>query len=191
MSDPLSSTHDTQTEAPDSDSIDQSRRKLTGATLGVSAAVLTLASRPVLAQECLSPSGFASGNLSPHGTPVSCSGNSPARWVVLNPSFINSTKFSDIFADVAGRVEWGNAKFKQVMQNAATDASLQPNPISAEFAAALMNIRAGGYPAGLDETALIGMWTEFASTGSYEVTAGVFWNAAQIVSYLQYLRTPV
>jgi len=63
---------------PDAD-FSPSRRKLTGAALGVSA-VFTLASRPVLANVCRSPSGFVSGNLSQHGAPLTCSGRSPGYW---------------------------------------------------------------------------------------------------------------
>lgn len=63
--------------AKQDDAIDQSRRKLNGAALGV-AAVFTLASRPVWANQC-TISGMASGNLSrPGGTP--CEGCTPGYW---------------------------------------------------------------------------------------------------------------
>ena len=62
--------------ATQDDAIDQSRRKLNGAALGV-AAVFTLASRPVWANQC-TISGMASGNLSkPHET---CGGCTPGYW---------------------------------------------------------------------------------------------------------------
>lgn len=65
---PKSSTHD---------EINPARRKLTGAALGV-AAVFTLASRPVWANQC-TISGMASGNLSaPPGPP--CGGCTPGYW---------------------------------------------------------------------------------------------------------------
>ena len=51
---------DTQADGP----VNPSRRRLTGAGLGVSA-IFTLASQPVLANTCLSPSAACSGNLSP------------------------------------------------------------------------------------------------------------------------------
>lgn len=77
MSDHTPETQDTTPEASQNDAIDQSRRKLTGAALGVSA-VFTLASRPVWANQC-SVSGMASGNLSrPGGTP--CGGCTPGYW---------------------------------------------------------------------------------------------------------------
>jgi hypothetical protein len=72
----------TPTTPPDTtkqDSVDQSRRKMTGTALGVSA-ILTLASRPVLAGQCMTPSAACSGNLSQHGTPTTCSGKSPGYW---------------------------------------------------------------------------------------------------------------
>ena len=72
--------------------VDLSRRKL-GVGLGVSA-VFTLASRPVLAQQCLSASAAASGNLSTHGAVPTCSGLTPGEWVALaqntNPTDPNS-----------------------------------------------------------------------------------------------------
>jgi len=77
MSDRTPETHDTPPEAPQNDAIDQSRRKLAGAALGVSA-VFTLASRPVWASQC-SISGMASGNLSAPKGP-SCAGCTPGYW---------------------------------------------------------------------------------------------------------------
>ena len=79
MSDHTPDTADIQPEAPQPVSVDQSRRKLAGAALGVSA-ILTLASRPVLAGQCVTPSAACSGNLSQHGTPTTCSGKSPGYW---------------------------------------------------------------------------------------------------------------
>ncbi|MBT9589828.1 MAG: hypothetical protein IV089_02765 [Thiobacillus sp.] len=79
MTDRSPDTQDSQNEATPDDAFNPSRRKLTGAVLGVSA-VFTLASRPVLAGQCMSPSAAVSGNLSQHGTPTVCSGLSPGYW---------------------------------------------------------------------------------------------------------------
>jgi len=76
MSDHAPESSNTPPEATQDDSIDQSRRKLNGAALGV-AAVFTLASRPVWANQC-SISGMASGNLS--GPQVTCAGCTPGYW---------------------------------------------------------------------------------------------------------------
>lgn len=77
MSDHTPETQDTPPEGSQDDSVDQSRRRLTGAALGVSA-VFTLASRPVWASQC-SISGMASGNLSAPSV-VACTGCSPGYW---------------------------------------------------------------------------------------------------------------
>jgi len=62
-------------------SLDKSRRSFAKSGLVASGVLLTLSSRPVLGQsECKSPSGFESGNLSFHGTPIICSGRTPAYW---------------------------------------------------------------------------------------------------------------
>lgn len=79
MSDHSPDTQDTPLEATQNAEINSSRRKLTGAALGASA-IFTLASRPVLAGVCQSPSAAVSGNLSQHGTPTTCSGLSPGYW---------------------------------------------------------------------------------------------------------------
>jgi len=78
MSDHTPETQDTLPEASQNDAIDQSRRKLTGAALGVSA-IFTLASRPVWANQC-TISGMASGNLS--APKVTCEGCTPGYWKV-------------------------------------------------------------------------------------------------------------
>lgn len=79
MSDHTPDIPNTPPDALQPDAVDQSRRKLTGAALGVSA-ILTLASRPVLAQQCMTASAAVSGNLSQHGAPTTCSGLSPGFW---------------------------------------------------------------------------------------------------------------
>lgn len=62
--------------------VDQTRRRLTGAGLAGSGVLLTLVSRPVLANSvCLSPSGFQSGNLSrPQQGFTPCGGRTPGYW---------------------------------------------------------------------------------------------------------------
>ncbi|MEQ1592754.1 MAG: hypothetical protein ABL892_10235 [Thiobacillaceae bacterium] len=66
----------------------------------------------------------------------------------------------------------------------------KPNPISKEFAAALLNIRGGFIPASvMDEAKLINMWVDWVADGSFAPQAGVSWGATQIVTYLQGLQS--
>ena len=105
MSDHAPVSRSTPSETSQNEAIDQSRRKLTGAALGVSA-VFTLASRPVWANQC-SISGMASGNLS--APKVTCEGCTPGYWKV--PAHLNSwgpTSFqtTDTFNSVFGVTQY-------------------------------------------------------------------------------------
>lgn len=183
-----------QNATPDSP-VDHTRRKL-GTALGVSA-VLTLASRPVLATNCVSASAAASGNLSHHGTPPSCTGKTPAAWVLANAGKTRHfhpqttpTVTNGVFTS-GSRASWGNKTLFQVMSAPADNgnAAPTPNPISAEFAATLLSIQGGLIPAAvLTETKLITMWNEWMTSGAFAPKAGTSWNAGQIVAYLRNLQ---
>jgi hypothetical protein len=198
---PTPETPSTPSVSPDAGSPDQTRRKLAG--LGASA-IFTLASRPVLAVECNSPSAAASGNLSFHGTPPNCTGNSPSAWVSFadggnqqNNGFPGgNVEFNSVFANGNG-IDWpngSNGRLYEVMNSTSNpdngNANPKPNPISAEFAATLLNIRGVRIPPEvLTEVKLIGMWNEWRDNGGFTPTAGATpWNATQIVTYLRSLQ---
>lgn len=200
MSDRTPENKDTLPEALQGDAIDQSRRKLTGAALGVSA-IFTLASRPVLAGECMTPSAAASGNLSTHGVTPQCTGNSPDVWVARvqnnsNPNIPNNgfpdgnEKFHDVFVS-GSRASWGNNTRLYEVMTASDNGNTgdEPNPISKEFAAALLNIRGGYVPAAvLTEAQLLVMWNDWMGSGTFEPKAGATWDANRIVTYLRTLQ---
>lgn len=107
MSDHAPESQDALPEAKQNDAIDQSRRKLNGAALGV-AAVFTLASRPVWANQC-SISGMASGNLS--APEVRCEGCTPGYWMQcqhLDSWAPTGFKPDDIFNTVFGVTQYIN-----------------------------------------------------------------------------------
>ena len=112
MSDHTPETQDTPPETSQNDAVDQSRRKLTGAALGVSA-IFTLASRPVWANQC-TISGMASGNLS---TPqVTCEGCTPGFWIQcqhLDSWAATSFNPDDVFNTVFGVSEYVNPQTNQ------------------------------------------------------------------------------
>lgn len=188
-------TPDKRNTPPDTtqtDVVDPSRRKLAGAALGVSA-IFTLASRPVLAGHCMTPSSAASGNLSTHGTPPVCSGRTAAIWAATAPNqYIGGNpKFKDVFTNGIN-ASWGSGdKLDDVLKDTSntTNTGTKPNPISKEFAAARLNIRDGRVPVGvLTEVQLIGMWNEWVHTGAFAPKANTSWNAGQIVTYLRTLQ---
>jgi hypothetical protein len=195
MSDHAPESQTASPEATRDDAIDQSRRKLTGAALGVSA-VFTLASRPVLAGQCTTASNAASGNLSQHGSVTPCTGKTVATWAATPNANRNypggNPQFTAFFTN-GNKATWGDQKLKAVMNLSVNgnngNTGNKPNPISAEFAAALLNIRGGLVPATvLTEMQLIGMWNEWVADGIFEPKAGARWDANHIVTYLQTLQ---
>src|SRR6266705_5594656 len=56
------------------------RRRLLRGGLAAAPVLLTLVSRPVLAQQCTTPSGYVSLNASTAGRGVACSGHLPSYW---------------------------------------------------------------------------------------------------------------
>lgn len=201
MSDRIPENKDNLPDSIQNGTVDQSRRKVTGAALGVSA-IFTLASRPVLAGQCMTPSAAASGNLSVHGTPPQCTGNSPDAWVSLaqqknaNPNIPNNgfpngnVKLHDVFAS-GSRANWGTSTRLYAVMAADDNGNTteKPNPISKEFAAALLNIRSGYVPAAvLTETQLLIMWNDWQASGAFEPKAGASWDANLIVNYLRTLQ---
>lgn len=169
--------------------LDESRRRWTKAGLGAGAVLATLAGRPAFAGICQSPSAFSSGNMSHHSTAKTYTGKSPDYWKGLNPSELpDNSKFHDIFA-TGLQANWGEKKFEHVLDNETSGApGPTPSPISQEFVAAYLNWREDGSSACLDDTLLVMIWNDYVADGLYEVRAGVFWNAGDIVSYLQEMR---
>jgi hypothetical protein len=170
--------------------IDASRRRL-GLGLGASA-IFTLASRPVLAVQCTTPSNAASGNLSQHGSVTPCTGRTVATWAsekAANYPRGGNPEFTTVFANGANAT-WGDQRLRKVLKTSNNDnTGTKPNPVSAAFAAALLNIRGGLVPSTvLTEMKLFGMWNEWVADGSFEPKAGASWNANQIVAYLQTLQ---
>jgi hypothetical protein len=179
-------------EASQNDSVNQSRRKLTGTALGV-AAVFTLASRPVLATNCVAPSAAASGNLSHHGTAPNCGGCKKWNYWISKSHPYKTKKFHDGVCfpkKRTGRANWGTKTIQNVLDNNNTGNSPDlANPVSREFAVTLLNIQAGYLPSEvLDEMKLQQMWNEWIDTGAYQPQAGVSWNADKIVLYLRGLQ---
>lgn len=213
MSDRPLDNQDPQPMTSPSDAVDPSRRKLTGAALGVSA-ILTLASRPVLATVCNSPSAAVSGNLSQHGAPAVCRGKSPGYWKEHPGSWPSpyvpgtytgqknqvanwsgGTLFHPLFsgsqfkADIDGNPVTPKTSLSMMQVMIMSDGNnpwglTDPDNLGMHIVAALLNAKAGLVSV-LSETLVINMWNEWASQGYFEPTAGVQWSSAQIVAYIQ------
>jgi hypothetical protein len=187
-----------EAEINDPKDVNPYRRRFAGAGLGVSA-IFTLSSSPILAEVagvCKSPSGFASGNLSTHGTPVICSGRNVAYWTAITTADSQlDTKFHSVFSR-GSTVNYGGTStnplsgptMKEVM--AMPSGPTAPQPLGAEVAATWVNIKKGFIPASiLTDTKLITMWNEILTTGGYVPIAGATpWLPSQVVTYLRSLQ---
>src|SRR6266571_6753426 len=89
MTDPTKTNSRSDPSPPSADPVAGRRRLLQGG-LAAGPVLMTLVSRPVLAQQaglCTTPSGFVSANASTAGRGVICAGHTPAFWA-------NSQNFS-------------------------------------------------------------------------------------------------
>lgn len=196
-----------QDVAPQPQVADDSRRRFTKSGLAASGVILTLASRPVLGQwACQSPSGFQSGNVSPHGTPPQCHGLTPGYWgtrgnrwqLPYDPGtcksgtnckgmgdWSNGTLFSAAFNCSGYAAGYDGYSMMQVIWMNGHQDRYQ---LGAHIVAALLNAKSGMTPV-LSEQAVKDMFNEWAAKGYYEPTAGVQWSAEDIVTYLKTTMT--
>ncbi|NDP46946.1 MAG: hypothetical protein GZ085_00880, partial [Sulfuriferula multivorans] len=118
--------------------INPSRRKLAGTALGV-AAVFTLASRPVWANQC-TISGMASGNLSAPRGPA-CGGCTPSYWKQaqhLDSWGATSFKTTDMFNKVFGVTQYNKTDgmpytLLEVMKLLNGNGNGTPDPMSTDL----------------------------------------------------------
>jgi hypothetical protein len=163
-----------------------SRRRLLQGALGSAPVLMTLVSRPVLAVQCTTPSGFVSANASTAGRGVNCTGHTPAYWA--NPS--NFSQWPSGFnAAPPGMVTRFNAQFSPNLPMNPTllvvlgFTGSPTNDVARYVSAALLNAAAGLTPV-LSIPAVKHIWSEFATSGSFSPSSGVHWNFSEIIEYL-------
>jgi hypothetical protein len=167
------------------------RRRLLRGGLAAAPVLMTLVSRPVLAQQCQTPSGFVSGNASVAvGAGPTCQGRTPGYWkqsqwfhswvppyyptTVGGQGGHQATLFDAVFTP-----HYSGKTLLQVLQMGGGP----PNDVARHVVAALLNAAAGWTPV-LTVAGVNGIWSEYITKGYFEPTAGVHWGDAQIVSYL-------
>src|SRR5438552_3927641 len=163
-----------------------SRRRLLQGALATAPVLMTLVSRPVLAQRtplCTTPSGFVSANASTAGRGVACLGHGPAFWINLRASgdfpqpFERTTLFDAVFAHDS--LHYPGKTLLDVLQ-------LQggaPDDVARLIVAALLNAAAGLTPV-LSTGAVKDIWSEYLTTGSFSPSSGAHWNHDELIDYL-------
>jgi hypothetical protein len=175
--------------SPDSASVSDpnlkaTRRRLLQGGLAAAPVLMTLASRPVLAQTCTTPSGYVSANASrPGGS--SCSGYGPSHWygqINWPSTYKPNDNFKKYFSpDLTLPNVSGATKLIDVVNPAQTT-----NVVARYLVAALLNTGPPVLTPVLSTAAAVtGMWSEFAQAGSYSPSSGAFWSADELIDYLQ------
>lgn len=195
--------------------VNTSRRRLTGAGLGMSA-IFTLASRPVLAVQCTSASAAVSGNLSQHGTPPQCTGRTPGYWKVAQHGDEWPSPYKQGTCNKSGGM--GNDGCSSSPENWAGGTTFHPELYGTKFmannksltmnqvmimndssylgltdkdnlgshiVAALLNAASGKTDGVLTVAKVKTMWQECQIKGYFEPITGVKWTPAQVVAYLK------
>jgi hypothetical protein len=162
------------------------RRHLLRGAAGAGPVMLTLVSRPVIAGEaCRTASAFGSINASRPGGTVYCSGRTPGYWKSHTPwpspykaSGSHATQFDAVFGSVGGYP--GMSLLAALNLGAGGKDAL-----ARHIVAALLNAAQGWTPASILSATLVkAIWTSYVTKGYYSPTAGVNWNADQIVTWL-------
>jgi hypothetical protein len=178
------------------------RRRLLQGGLAGAPVLMTLASRPVLAQvaggTCTTPSGFVSANASTAGRGVTCLGRGPGFWKQANsttnkwpspyqnllpaPNTVFNTVFTPPYApyDTGGTGPGG----KKTLLDVLLLTGGPPDAVARAIVAAYMDVVAGLTPV-LTTQLVKDIWSEYSQTGSFSPTSGAHWSADEILAYLE------
>jgi hypothetical protein len=163
----------------------ESRRRFGKAGLAASGVILSVVSQPGMAcSVCTSPSGSLSGGLSHHGAAPVCSGKPPSYWQGCSSwpgGCEGSTLFRTVFHVPSSKSKYYPPTFKEVFN---PEEFSDSTGLGSCLAAAYLNA-AAGLTSYLTTTAVQSIFQEWQSTGFYTPSAGVKWDAAQIVTYLE------
>jgi len=162
-----------------------SRRRLLQGALAGAPVLMTLVSRPVLAQQCTTPSGFVSANASTAGRGVVCMGHSPQYWISVSapphhqwpPGLPPPRQFDSVFAHNSHCYPGQKLLDVLKLQGGA------PDDVARLIVAALLNAAAGLTPV-LSESAVKSIWSEYLGTGSFSPSSGAYWSHDDIIAYL-------
>ena len=166
------------------------RRHLLRGAVGSVPVVLTLVSRPVIAggssAACRTASAFGSINASRPGGTVYCSGRTPGYWKThtnwpspYKASGSQASQFNAVFGSAGGYPGMSLLAVLGLMSGG-------KDALARHIVAALLNAAQGLTPATILSTTLVkAIWTSYVTKGYYSPTAGVNWNADQIITWLQ------
>jgi hypothetical protein len=160
------------------------RRRFLQGGLAAAPVLMTLVSRPVLAQQCTTPSGYVSLNASTAGRGVACLGRTPGYWkntTAWPPPYKPTTTFDSVFAHNATYYPAATT-LQDVLEPQIVGAG-PPHDVARHIVAALLNVQSGWAPV-LTAAVVKGMWGEYLSKGSFSPSSGTQWDHDQLMDYL-------
>ena len=200
MPDPTDTPFSAEPQSSAGGELKASRRRLLQGGLAAAPVLMTLVSRPVLAQNiCTTPSGFVSINAS-HPGAARCSGGFPSYWVnyqahpwpspyyptkVTGPGGHNPTDFKDVFKPNLT----SNPSLLEVLQGNAGARVSTTDVVAQYVSAALLNAASGSLTPVLTVSLVLDIWSEFANTQRFTPSSGASWDANEIVDYLKTTMT--
>jgi hypothetical protein len=175
-----------------------SRRRLLRGGMAAAPVLMTVASRPVMAQDCTTSSAHTSLGGSRQIAQQSCMGRDPSYWISQNGSSAwpsgylmqaqgsgSTSKVATTFGSVFGSAYgYGDLSMLQVLQ--AGQSSFDKAGLAAHLVAAVLNAEALYTPASVLSVAKAqDIWSDYNAKGYFEPTAGVRWDSAQTIDWLK------
>lgn len=165
-----------------------SRRRFARAGAGATGVLLTLASQPGMACDiCMSASGYQSHSKSmtaaSHKEPVVCAGRNPTYWKHTRSwprDCRSSAEFGKHFTCFGSTTNtYGSTTCMKIL----TPQSFDPHGVGVYLMAMYLNVLSGK-TSFMTVEQVRAIWNSYRDTGFYSPTAGVKWDASQIVFYL-------
>jgi hypothetical protein len=167
------------------------RRRLLQGGLAAAPVLMTLVSRPVLAQRaglCQTPSGFVSANASTAGRSERCLGHGSGYWKNLPGNqwpapYLPETLFNVAFNLAPSAAPFAGLTLLQVL-NLMGGAPI--NDVARVIVAALLNAASPGLTPVLTIPVVRHMWQEYSSSGFgvFSPSSGASWNHDELLDYL-------
>jgi hypothetical protein len=165
------------------------RRRLLQAGISAAPVVMTVASRPVLALGCDSPSGFTSLSQS-HPGPGTCTGHTPIYWrehpLEWPSGFTTGTLFVSKFPTGGPWLSSMASDTLGFVIDSAQSGSNIPYELARLIIAAYFNagVPILGTSTLLSQITVQHIWLEWSTTGSFSPRTGASWKYDEIVAYL-------
>jgi len=190
MPEPIDKPSSTEPPSPARGDPRAGRRRLLQGALAGAPVLMTLVSRPVLAVQCTTPSGFVSANASTAGRGVNCTGHTPAFWQTAPasqwPSGFPPNQPFNVFFNTPTYPPYGPPGPPKSLRDVLQLPPTAPVDDVARFiVAALLNAASGLTPV-LTTQLVKHIWSEYYTSGFgfFSPSSGARWNHDEIIEYL-------